>query len=49
MMLYTIVPTELVMFHPEQLAADCKNEQPQTILSTNPRDFSSATRIEIRK
>jgi hypothetical protein len=49
MMLYTIVPTELVMLRPEQLAADCKNEQPQAILSTNPRDFSAATRIEIRK
>lgn len=52
MMLYTVMPSELVMLnlHPaENISAECKTEAPQAILSTNPQDFLAATQIKLRK
>lgn len=52
MMLYTVMPTELVMLNlqpAENTLAECKTDQPQAVLSTNPQDFLAATQIKLRK
>ncbi|GEM_PF-4474517 len=46
MMLYSIIPSEIVMLNLQN--AECKTDLPQAVLSTNPQDFLSATEVKIR-
>ena len=47
MMLYSIIPSEMVMLDLSLQAAECKKDENALLLSTNPRDFIKSTKIKL--
>ena len=47
MMLYSIIPSEMVMLDLSAQTAECKKDENALLLSTNPRDFIKSTEIKL--
>ena len=47
MMLYSIIPSEMVMLDLSFQTAECEKEENALLLSTNPRDFIKLTEIKL--
>ena len=47
MMLYSIIPSEMVMLNLSVKTAECKKEENVLLLSTNPHDFLKSTEIKL--
>ena len=47
MMLYSIIPSEMVMLDLSLQTTECKKDENTVLLSTNPRDFLKSTEIKL--